>query len=262
VALSTPASRPVIIATRLRKGSAGSGKGAASLIAEAIRAVREAGITPAIVVRADCAFFCAKVIKAIRAGGAQFSITVGNTARIRAAISQIPESAWTPIKYRDAVWDPEENRWVSEAEIAEIRYTAFASKAKDLQVSARLIVRRVKRLNPKTVPEGPGELFAAHRHHAFLTDSPLIITQAEPNHRKHAVIEQVFSDLENGPLGHLPSGKFPKATGSTIRRNLVNIPARIATSARRIRLHLPENWPWSPGLLTLWIRTGHLPVLT
>ena len=290
VAVSTPASRPVIVATRLRKGSAGSGKGAASLIAEAIRAVREAGITQAIVVRADSAFFSAKVIKAIRAGGAQFSITVGNTARIRAAIGQIPESAWTPIKYRDAVWDQEESRWVSEAEIAEIRYTAFASKAKDLQVSARLIVRRVRRLNPTTVPEGQGELFAAHRHHAFLTDSPLIIAQAEPNHRKHAIIEQVFSDLENGPLGHLPSGRFQanaawlalaaisynlthaagtladrhhaKATGSTIRRNLVNIPARIATSARRIRLHLPEHWPWSPGFLTLWIRTGHRPVLT
>ena len=289
VTASTPASRPVIVATRLRKGSAGSGKGAASLIAEAIRAVREAGITAQIVVRADSAFFSANLVKAVRAGGAQFSITVANTTRIRTAISQIPESAWTPIKYRDAVWDEDERRWVSEAEIAEIRYTAFASKAKDLQVTARLIVRRVKRLNPKTVPQGQGELFAAHRHHAFLTDSPLTITQAEPNHRRHAVIEQIFADLEDGPLGHLPSGRFQanaawlalaavsynltraaatladrhhaKATGATIRRNLINIPARIATSARRIHLHLPEHWPWNPGFLTLWTRTGHRPIL-
>jgi hypothetical protein len=290
VTASTPSSRPVIVASRLRKGSAGSGKGAASLIAEAIRAVREAGVNATIVVRADSAFFSAKVIKAIRAGGAQFSITVRNTAPIRAAISRVPETAWTPIKYRDAVWDEDERRWISEAEIAEIPYTAFASKAKDLQITARLIVRRVKRLNPATVPEGQGELFAAHRHHAFLTDSPLAITQAEPDHRKHAVIEQVFSDLENGPLGHLPSGKFQanaawltlatisynltraagtladhhhaKATGATIRRNLINIPARIATSARRIRLYLPENWPWTPGFLTLWARTGHQPITT
>ena len=285
VTASTPASRPVIVATRLRKGSAGSGKGAASLVAEAIRALREAGVTQAIVVRADSAFFSAKLVKAIRAGGALFSITVGNTKRIRAAISQIPENAWKPIKYRDAVWDAEEHRWVSEAEIAEIRYTTFASKAKDLQVTARLIVRRVKRLNPRTVPEGQGELFAAYRHHALMTDSPLTITQAEPDHRRHAVIEQVFSDLEDGPLGHLPSGKFQanaawltlaaisynltratgtladrhhaKATGATIRRNLINIPARIATSARRFHLHLPEHWPWSPGFLSLWTRTGH-----
>lgn len=289
VTASTPSSRPVIVATRLRKGSAGSGKGAAWLIAEAIRALREAKVTAVIVVRADSAFFSARVVKAIRAGGALFSITVGNTKRIRATISQIPEEAWRPIKYRDAVWDEDEHRWVSEAEIAEIQYTAFASKAKDLQVTARLIVRRVKRLNPKTVPEGQGELFAAHRHHALLTDTALTIVQAEPDHRRHAVIEQVFSDLEAGPLGHLPSGKFQanaawltlaaisynltraagtladrfhaKATGATIRRNLINIPARIATSARRVRLHLPERWPWSPGFLSLWARTGHRPIL-
>jgi hypothetical protein len=35
-----------------------------------------------------------------------------------------------------------------------------------------------------------------------------------------------------------------KATTATIRRTLINVPARIATSARRLRLHLPTNWPW------------------
>jgi Transposase DDE domain group 1 len=290
VTASTPRSRPVVVATRLRKGSAGSGKGADSLIAEAIRAVREAGITAMILVRADSAFFSAKVVKAIRAAGALFSITVGNTTRIRAAISQVPASAWTPIKYRDAVWDQDEDRWVSEAEIAQIEHTAFTSKNKKLHVTARLIVRRVKRLNPATVPKGQGELFAAHRHHAFLTDSPLILAQAEPMHRAHAIIEQVFADLENGPLAHLPSGKFnanaawltlaaiaynltraagtlagtfhAKATGATIRRTLINIPARIATSARRIHLHLPEHWPWARAYASLWTATGHRPMIT
>jgi len=123
VTASTPSSRPVIVATRLRKGSAGSGKGAASLVAEAIRAVREAGVKATIVVRADSAFFSAKLVKAIRAARALFSITVGNTAPIRTAIAQVPESAWQPIKYRDALWDEDERRWVSEAEIAESRYT-------------------------------------------------------------------------------------------------------------------------------------------
>ena len=289
VTASTPSSRPVVVATRLRKGSAGSGKGADSLVAEAIRALREAGVTQTILVRADSAFFSAKLVKAIRAAGAQYSITVGNTKAIRAAISQIPETAWKTIKYRDAVRDADEGRWVSEAEIAEVRYTAFTSKKAHLHATGRLIVRRVKRLNPATVPDGQGELFAVHRHHAFLTDNPLVITQAEPTHRQHAVIEQVFSDLEDGPLGHLPSGKFnanaawlalaaiaynltraagtlasrflAKATGSTIRRTLINIPARIASSARRIRLHLPEDWPWEGAFTTLWTRTGHQPAL-
>lgn len=38
-----------------------------------------------------------------------------------------------------------------------------------------------------------------------------------------------------------------RATTPTIRRKLINIPARIASSARRITLHLPENWPWETG---------------
>ena len=35
-----------------------------------------------------------------------------------------------------------------------------------------------------------------------------------------------------------------RATTPTIRRKLINIPARIASSARRITLHLPEHLPW------------------
>ena len=140
------------------------------------------------------------------------------------------------------------------------------------------------------MPEGQGQLFAVHRHHAFFTDSPLILEQTEPMHRAHAIIEQVLADLENGPLAHLPSGKFnanaawltlaalafnltraagtlasrlhAKATGATIPRTLINIPARIATSARRIRLHLPEHWPWATDYTSLWTATGHRPLTT
>lgn len=81
-----------------------------------------------ILVRADSAFFSAKLVRAIRAAGAHYSITVANTKTIRAAISQIPETAWKPINYRNAVRDQDEGRWIPEAEIAEIPYTAFASR--------------------------------------------------------------------------------------------------------------------------------------
>jgi len=37
---------------------------------------------------------------------------------------------------------------ISEAEVAEIAFTAFTSKAKAKQVTARLIVRRVPDVNP------------------------------------------------------------------------------------------------------------------
>ena len=288
VTASTPGSRPVIVAVRLREGKTGSGRGAASLVAEAIKTLRAAGVTARILLRADSAFCSAKLVKTCRdAADVQFSITVANTATIRASIEKIPETAWTPINYRQAVWDAAEERWVSEAEIAEIPHAAFTSKKAKYHVTARLIVRRVKRLNPATVPEGQGELFSVWRHHAFLTDNDLVIEQAEPIHRGHAIIEQVFADLENGPLAHLPSGRFnanavwlvlaaaafnlmraagriagafhAKATGATLRRTLVNTPARVTTSARRIHLHLPDGWPWADPFKRLLARTGHRP---
>ena len=60
-----------------------------------------------------------------------------------------------------------------------------------------------------------GVLFPVWRYHAVFTDSPFILVQAEAQHRGHAVIEQVNADLINGPLAHLPSGRFAaNAAGS------------------------------------------------
>ncbi|MGW8877657.1 hypothetical protein [Streptomyces mirabilis] len=83
-----------------------------------------------------------------------------------------------------------------------------SSIGKAYHATARLIVCRVKRLNPKSVPEGQAELFGAWRHHVIFTDSPFVLAQAEPMHREHAQVEQVFADLEDSALAHLPSGKF------------------------------------------------------
>jgi len=56
-------------------------------------------------------------------------------------------------------------QWVSDAEVAEMPFTAFASRGKARQVSARLIVRRVRDANPEhfTV-DAQGELFRIWRH--------------------------------------------------------------------------------------------------
>ena len=35
-----------------------------------------------------------------------------------------------------------------------------------------------------------------------------------------------------------------KSTTATIRRKLIAVPARVASSARRVTLHLPKDWPW------------------
>jgi len=97
------------------------------------------------------------------------------------------------------------DQWVSDAEVAEIPFTAFASRGKKGQVSARLIVRRVRDANPAhVITSEQGELFPVWRHHAVFTNSPLPMLAAEADHRRHAIIEQVIADLKSGPLAHLP----------------------------------------------------------
>jgi hypothetical protein len=280
-ALSTPGSAPVIVATRLRKGSANSARGAARLVADALKNSRGCGATGLLVVRADSAFYNSDVIAAIGRAGARFSITARQDTAVRRAIGEIPDDAWTTINYPHAVYDEQLRQWVSDAEVAEVPFTAFASRGKKRAVTARLIVRRVRDQNPDhRVPDAQGELFAAWRHHAVFTDSPLVMLQAEADHRRHAIIEQVIADLKNGPLAHLPSGKFnangawlvlaamafnltraagalastfhAKATTATIRRQLVNVPARPVRSARRVHLRLPTNWPWADAWLRLF----------
>src|SRR5690606_19171103 len=95
-------------------------------------------------------------------------------------------------------------------------YTAFTGRTKAEQVTARLILRRVRDLaKPASVGE-QGELFPAWRHHPFFTDSPFQTLQAERHHRHHAVIEQVIADGKAGPLAHLPSGHFNANAASLI----------------------------------------------
>ncbi|SKF62627.1 TnpC protein [Mycobacteroides abscessus subsp. abscessus] len=43
-----------------------------------------------------------------------------------------------------------------------------------------------------------------------------------------------------------------KARTATVRRKLISVPARIASSARKLRLHLPANWPWETAWTALF----------
>jgi hypothetical protein len=291
--LSTPLAAPVIAAARLRKGSVNSARGAAALVREALSTARAAGAggpdgEGLVLLRADSAYYTHDVVAAAHRGGARFSITARMTATVKAAIASIGADAWTPIRYPNAIWDDQGSCWISDAEVAEVPFTAFTGRRKREHVTARLIVRRVKRLNDAHVPAGQGELFGAWRYHAVFTDSPEPMLAAEATHRAHAVIEQVNADLKAGPLAHLPSGKFAansawlvlaaiafnltraagalastfhaRATTATIRTQLIAVPARIARSARRLRLHLPRDWPWQTAWAQLFHATCGRPV--
>lgn len=281
--VSTPSSAPVIAAARLRKGSTSSARGAARLVSDALVTAVKAGATGVRVLRADSAFYGHEVVAAVLRQQSCFSITARQDPAIRKAIAGINDDAWTAIKYTNAVFDEDQQQWISDAEVAEVAYTAFTSKPKAKQVTARLIVRRVKDMNPAN----QSELFTVYRYHAVFTNSPAPMLAAEAAHRGHAIVEQVIADLKNGPLAHLPSGNFwansawlvcasmafnltraagalasafhAKATTGTIRAHLINVPARLARSARRLTLHLPSSWPWEKAWQQLLDGSLHGP---
>jgi hypothetical protein len=97
--ISTPLAAAVIAATRLRGGSAGSARGAASPARPAVHTARDAGCSGTLVARADSAFCSAAFTGAVRAAGAGFSVTVQMNPHVQAAIAAIGEEAWTPIRY-------------------------------------------------------------------------------------------------------------------------------------------------------------------
>lgn len=282
--VSTEQIAPVVAAQRLRKGSAGSPRGAVRLAADTLALIRRTCLAGRpVLVRADSAFYSHALVTAALKTGAHVSVTVRMDPAVKRAIAAISDDAWTTIKYTDAIYDEEAGQWVSRAEVAEIPFTAFTSKKADEQIPGRLVVRRIPDLNPKK-NHGQATLFDTWRFHAFFTTVPRAerdTVAADKVHRAHAIIENVHADLKASALAHMPSGVFnanaawlvcavmafnltraaatltkntalSRATTATIRRKLINLPARVACSARRLRLHLPQGWPWQRAWSALY----------
>jgi len=281
--ISTPDCAPLVAGMRLRAGKTGSGRGAGRMVAQAIGTVRAVSAHATILVRGDSMYGSRAVVGTCVRHGAQFSLAMTRNAAIERAIAAIPEAAWTPVRYPGAVQDPDTGAWISDAEVAEITYTAFASTAD--AITARLVVRRVKDARYLDA------LFPVWRYHPFFTNTDLPVEAADITHRQHAIIETTFADLIDGPLAHLPSGRFgansawilcaaiahnllraagvlagdqhTRARGSTLRRKIINVAARLSRPQRRPMLHLPTHWPWSQHWLALWHNTiGYSPPIT
>ena len=270
--ISTRQSAPAVAGIRLRGGKASSGKRAGSMVREAVKTAREAGARGPILVRGDSAFGVGPVVNACLQARVQFSVVLAKNPAVVRAIQEIPENAWRPVHYPGSVTDPDTGDLISDAEVAETTFTAFASTKEP--VTARLVVRRVRDQNKLE------ELFPVWRYHPFFTNSDEPTIEADLTHRRHAVIETVFADLIDGPLAHMPSGRFTAnsawaicamithnllraadtldpgqsaaARGATLRRQIIHVPARLARPQRRPVLHLPAHWPWADRWLRIW----------
>jgi hypothetical protein len=291
--ICTDLAAPVVAATRLRGGTACSARGAASLVAEALGAaeqIRTAAIGrglaakarhPQLLLRGDSAFYTATVISAARRHDARFSVTVSINAAVRRAIGRMrTRGSRSTTRTRYGTMRPGAESPMPRSPRSAT--PAFAGTKRD--VTARLVVRRVRR-DP---PPGQDELLPAWRYHAFFTDTGLSTVDADRTHRAHAVVEQVFADLIDGPLAHLPSGRFAanaawltctatahnllraaaaltsrahaRARGATLRRRFIQVAARVVRHTRGVRLDLPRYWPWTGWWMRLLDET-HSPPL-
>jgi len=270
---ATCAQSGMVLFSRLRGGAAGSARGAKSFLTETVSRPRNAGASGQLTVRADSAFFSKAGLGTAVKFDVRFSVTARQDNKIRAAIEAIEESAWAPIPYWLSA--PE----VCGADVAETSYTAFSGKD---TMTVRLIVRRVH-----PTPGSQLALFTTWDHHAFVTNRDGDFLELEADHRRHAVVEQRVAELKSAGLAHLPSGKFnanaawlaltvmahnlgravgrlggpdlDTATIATLRRKVFTTPGRLASSARRLTLKLPESWPWAPAITAAMDRIQAIP---
>ncbi|HET9719172.1 MAG TPA: IS1380 family transposase [Solirubrobacteraceae bacterium] len=260
--LATRADTGEVLHIRFRKGSANTQRGIERFVDELLARVRRAGHQGQVVLRADSGFENHKLMTSLAKRGMLFSIGAKQSKTARELIAQIPETAWQRVS------DYSER---GEAQVAEVPYKNW-----------RLIVRRTRLKDPEQLA-----LWPDWRHHAFLTNQSSPVLDADSDHRDHAQIEQVISDLKAQALAHFPSGIFnansawtviaalahnlgrwttligdPDAsiqTAASRRRQLFQIPGRIVSSARRFTLRLPARWPWQSTFLSTLTRIRALP---
>jgi hypothetical protein len=261
--LATRADTREVLHIRLRKGSANTQKGIERFIDELVARVERAGATGVKLLRADSGFWNTTVFKRLEQADWQYSIAVRMTKTVRAAVEQIDEQAWQPVADY-----PKEG----EAQIAETTYGG-----------RRLIVRRTRLLGAQA------ELFPDWRHFPIITNRTDELAVVEAEHRDHAVVEQVISDLKDQALAHFPSGHFhangawtvlgalahnllrwtqqlglPQTTvraARTLRRRLLAIPGRLTRHARGWTLHLPARWPWHGDFISALNTIRALPAV-
>lgn len=158
VTICTEIAAPVLAGVRLRAGRAGSAKGATSMFTEAINTAIAAGAQPHnILVRGDSAYGNGKTVAAVVKTGAGFSFAIARNPAVDATIAAIGDEQYIAVSYPGAVADPDTGQLISDAQVAEVQYTAFAGTRYD--ITGRLVVRRVRNANTQD------PLFPVWRYH-------------------------------------------------------------------------------------------------
>ena len=165
VTIGTETAAPVVAGVRLRAGRAASSRAAASMVTEALNTAIAAGATPrTMLVRGDSAYCAGAIVAAVVKAGALFSFTIARNPAVDAAIASIDDQAYTPVRYPGAVVDPGTGELISDAQVSEVEFTAFADSR--YRITGRLVVRRVLDANTQD------PLFPVWRYHPFFATTP------------------------------------------------------------------------------------------
>jgi hypothetical protein len=263
----------------LRPGNAGANTAAdhVTVLDRALEQIPAEQIeTITILVRADAAGATHALADHCREARMHFSFGYELTASVRAAILELPTTAWIAALDQDG--SAREN-----GEVAEITDHVDLSSWPE---GSRLIVRR-ERPHP-----GAQLSFTDHdgyRFQAILTDQPdPDITVLERRHRQRARVEDRLRDDKDTGLSKLPfrefalnevwieivmlahdliiwtqalllDGELAKAEPKRLRYRLLHVAGRLAFHGRRAKLRLQHDWPWADALLAAFKKLKALP---
>jgi hypothetical protein len=228
-----------------------------------------------IVVRTDSAAATHELTDELRAARINFLMGLDLTEGVRAAILDLPETAWRPAIRQDG--DTREGAWV-----AEITDRLDLTRWPD---GSRVVVRR-ERPHP-----GAQLSFTDHDGHRFLatlTDLEGHAAELERLHRARANAEDRVRNAKQTGLENLPfrafdhnaiwlelsliaqdlsawtqhlalDGELALCEPKTLRYRLLHTAGRLAFHARRATLRLARSWPWADALAAAFARLLALP---
>jgi hypothetical protein len=271
-----------MLAVLLRNGNAGS-----NTVADHITVLRQAvaqlplRYRRRIIFRADGAGATKDLLAWIKAEAAQhgytwhYSVGFDVTEPVRQAITDVPTDVWA------AALTPED-KVRRGAQVTEI--TGLLSLPDGWQPDMRILAR-TEPLHPRHRKQAsPAEKQRGQRFQATATDLPgHHYPRLDAFHRNHAGVEAVIKDGKDLGLRRLPSHSFAfnqawctivaiatdllawlrhlaldhhpilsKATPATLRRTLLNVPARLVHRARKRLIRLADDHPYQTDLILAW----------
>jgi Transposase DDE domain group 1 len=267
------------LAGLLRPGNAGSNTASdhERVLVEALEQLPAEALDEEILVRTDIGGATHDFTQSCRDADIRFSVGYELTESVRAALLELPESAWEAAI--DAEGAAREGAWVTDL--------TDRVKLQGWPEGTRLIARRER-------PHPGAQLSFSdrdgHRFTCFLTDQQDDdIAQLELRHRRRARVEDRIRCAKDTGLENLPfhafahnevwlelvliaqdlfawaqaltlDGKLRLAEPKRLRHRLLHTAGRLVRSGRRTSLRLARDWPWADALVAAFRRLRALPL--